>query len=93
MYGILTGINVNITGDLKSLDLSMGRQIGRPKSSTIHTTVTLDDCTPAGHQGKPFSWETQPHIKWKSVQDYNVNNANIIKEHLETGQDYKNIGI
>ena len=91
--GIERAINVNITGDLKSLDQSMGRQIGRPKSLTIHTTATLDDCTPAGHKGKPFSWDTQPHIKWKTIQDYNVNNANVTKEHLETGEDFKNIGI
>ena len=35
--GIERAINVNITGDLKSLDQSMGRQIGSPKSLTIHT--------------------------------------------------------
>ena len=91
--GIEREINVIMTADLKSLDLSMGRQIGRPKSLSIHTTATLDDCSPAGHKGEPFSWETQPHIKWKSIQDYNVNNANVTKEHLETGEQFKNIGI
>ena len=91
--GIEREINVIMTADLKSLDLSMGRQIGRPKSLSIHTTATLDDCSPAGHKGEPFSWETKPHIKWKSIQDYNVNNANVTKEHLETGEQFKNIGI
>ena len=48
--------------------------------------------SPAGHKGQPFTFETQPHIKWKSKEEYMINNANVTKEHLETGASFQKIG-
>ena len=59
----------------------VGRQQGRPSSVSLHINATLEDLSPAGHKGQPFTFETQPHIKWKSKEEYMINNANVTKEN------------
>ena len=92
--GVDRVVEVIITGDYKGLDTDIGRQGGRTTSIGIHTTATLEDCSPAGHKGKEFSWETMgDKISWKKVDEFHKNNVDVIVEHLETDKKFSDIGV
>ena len=84
--GIQRKIKVLVTSDYKALETIIGRQLGRPTSIGIHTTLTLQQASSQGHGGKPVDWESlKDQVKWKTKQDYIINNANTIIEKYETG--------